>query len=129
MTNEVHPGEQEEKEALAVPPLIQKKRKRFIPKEPLILGPFFGPAGEGLPELIKASMVQFVAGQWAEKDPFAGYLEAVFGHLVKGEDPKVIKDFPESLLPSLIKVSPSVGLGIRGLLRHRLYWIIKWQGS
>ncbi len=107
VADEVHLGELEEKEALAMPSVIPKKRKKFIPKEPFILGPFFDSNNCGS-ELIKASPVQFLNWEWGKRNPFDGYLESVFAHLLSDEataKAKQAKEFPEALLPSLIKVT------------------------
>lgn len=106
MADEVHPGELEEKEAMTMPPPApsQKKRKKFIPKEPVVLIPGA--------EALNATVVQFVTEGWAQRNPFEGYLEAVFEHLMGAGDgkAKMIKEFPENLLSSLIKVSISISV-------------------
>lgn len=112
--DEVHPGELEEQEAMAMPPpqpQSKKRSKKFIPKEPIILGPFLAAqdccSGE-FPELIRASVVQFVDLAWERRNPFEAYIETVFADLTSKESAvakSTGKEFPEVLLPSLIKVN------------------------
>jgi hypothetical protein len=93
-----------EKDPMSVPVSMPKKqRKKFIPKEPFVLQNL----ENQLPELIKASPVLFIDAQWMKKDPFEGYLQAVFAHLQERDRDETAKaaklSFTTSLLPSLIK--------------------------
>lgn len=110
--DEVHPGELEEaaKEAdLMPPPSSSKKnvqRKKFIPKEPILFGPFHS-QDQVIPQCLQGSTVQFIGE--SGNNPFAN-LEAVFVGLESGMTKKSAVNeggavFPDALLPSLIQVT------------------------
>jgi hypothetical protein len=115
--DEVHPGELEDatREAELMPPSSSttskksKERRKFIPKEPMILGPFFD--DQLIPQFLQSSTLQFINNEkW--QCPFANY-EAVFSGLEGNkksssseskEDRSERNLFPENLLPSMIQV-------------------------
>ena len=122
--DEVHPGELEEaaREAELMPPSQQpqqkKAKRKFIPKEPVILGPFL--CDQSVPQILQSSVLQFIACDpitWLGKSPFNNY-DAVFAGLDSSisssrkslsSSSQVPNDtekstFPESLLPSMIQV-------------------------
>lgn len=103
-----HPGELEEKEANAYPPQQpqpqQRRKKKFIPKEPLILGPFIGEAV--MHELAQASPVQFLNPAWKGKNPFEG-CDVVVAGLVSSSSKSstsVANEFSPDLVTVLIEV-------------------------
>lgn len=116
--DEVHPGEAEEKAAMAMPePPTKRKteRRKFVPKEPVMLGPFLF-ADQQLPPLLQASPVQFIGEIW-RTSPFSNY-DGVFASLEASHRAKTASStadvpvktpvvFPESLVPSLVKVQPA----------------------
>ncbi len=117
--DEVHPGELEEaeREAELMPPPSaasskkSKERRKFIPKEPMLLGPFFD--DQIIPQCLQGSTLQFIRNEKWEGSPFSNY-ESVFAGLESGKKSSPSSDsteksdrssvFPESLLPSLIQV-------------------------
>lgn len=118
--DEVHPGELEDavREAELMPPPAaaskkSKERRKFIPKEPMILGPFFD--DQVIPQYLHGSTIQFINNEKWQESPFTNY-EAVFVGLegTKKSSFSESKDersersvFPENLLPSMIQVRPS----------------------
>lgn len=97
----------EEKEANALPPIQpsdRRRRKKFVPKEPLVLGPFYGDVTN---ELALASPVQFLNAEWKQKNPFEG-CEVVVAGLVsssKSSNPSVANEFSPDLVSVLIEVN------------------------
>lgn len=88
-----------------------KERRKFIPKEPMLLGPFFD--DQVIPQYLQGSTIQFINNEKWQGSPFANY-EAVFVGLesTKKSSFSELKDdrserssvFPENLLQSLIQV-------------------------
>lgn len=125
--DEVHPGELEEaaREAELQPPTAnnstgtsaapnkRKERRKFVPKEPLLLGPFF--SDQVIPQILQGSTVQFADWAVMGRGPFED-CEAVFSSLEAStvsnfskkasvESSSVEKSvFPETLLASMIQV-------------------------
>lgn len=114
-----------EAELMPPPPLSNKKKdkekKKFVPKEPILLGPFFSGNVNGdqvIPQLLQANTVQFINCELA--NPFLNY-EAVFSNLdSSSSSSSALKSvlqssetlseknsnniFPKSLLQSMIQV-------------------------
>lgn len=122
--DEVHPGELEDaaREAELMPPSStaaskkSKERRKFVPKEPMLLGPFLD--DQVIPQCLQGSTLQFIKNEKWIGSPFANY-EAVFAGLEgnkkssndcrdeKNENRSERSDrsvFPENLLSSLIQV-------------------------
>lgn len=88
-----------------------KERRKFIPKEPMLLGPFFD--DQVIPQYLQTSTLQFINNEKWQASPFANY-EAVFVGLEGVKKSEVKEDrsersersslFPENLLNSLIQV-------------------------
>lgn len=111
------------------PPLTKKKeRRKFVPKDPLVLGPFFLSSDQSqvqiIPQILQASTIQFINNNnsmWQHHlNPFSNY-ETVFSGLEILSSSSSKKNFngefvssslassdkgifPEALLPSLIQV-------------------------
>lgn len=117
--DEVHPGELEdaarEAELMPPPPPKEKEKKakrKFIPKEPVLLGPFL--LDQAVPQMLQSSCVQFLGGcDWTGLSPFSNYetvfsgLESSLTSVKKSQVTNIENDksvFPESLLPSMIQV-------------------------
>ena len=92
-------------------PPKKKEKKKFVPKEPVLIGPFFGGGDQVIPQLLQSSTVQFL-GDFS-MNPFSNY-EAVFIDLESSSGSKkstysvseaANNTFPESLLPSMIQVT------------------------
>ena len=127
--DEVHPGELEDaaREAELMPPPQQQQQKKtkrkFIPKEPVLLGPFI--SDQSVPQILQSSNLQFISCDsptWIGRSPFSNY-EAVFSGIesslstakkssqVANESEKSERTvFPESLLPSMIQVNQKLSI-------------------
>lgn len=128
VADEIHLGELEDaaREAELFPPpqtaagAKKKEKKKFIPKEPVLFGPFFGGGDQIIPQILQANSIQFIGSLHSFNNPFTNY-EAVFSNLEstsslaadsgtkKSQSSENLEKntvvFPETLLPSLIQVN------------------------
>lgn len=90
---------------------IKQKRKKFIPKEPVLFGPFHHQnQDQVIPQCLQGSSLQFIDENSWKINPFLNYdsiflgLESVSTRKSLASEERGAATFPDTLLPSLIQV-------------------------